>query len=1230
MGVPKFFRWVTNRYPSILTGPLTGPPTEPNVDNLYFDMNGIIHQCSHTDDDVSENLSFDVVCQKIFDEINRIMDLVRPQQLIYIAVDGVAPRAKLNQQRARRFRSSHDRLQALRSSGASAATAFDSNCITPGTEFMARLTEALRAFIAQMLRTQATWHGLKVHFSGSEVPGEGEHKIVSFIRSERLKEDYQPNLRHCILGADADMIMLALATHEPYFLVLRDVLDFKRAKKPFMDHHHNNAQPTAPKIRSMNYIRINVLREYLVNELLESLNPAEFEAERIIDDFVFLTFLVGNDFLPHLPAINIGDDAFDVIFDAYKTVLASEPGYLVHEGVLDVERLELIFTLIGVTEKSLYYDQVLMEEQKQRQQRERKEKVEKYRAEKLASMAATEGGSMQSSVVDVVDGVGSVGDGSEANSSDVTTSNTTSSSPIMSHFDTLSATAITDHTTIASYNNTSGSLLDREEQCKHDYYVTKFHIDIYTTEGQVAMREIVSAYLMGLQWCLQYYSIGCTSWEWFYPYHYGPFLQDMTQLDTVPAYADTVKLGNPLQPFQQLLACLPAASSGLLPSAYHALERKEKVEKYRAEKLASMAATEGSSLHSSVGDGSLVDGVGSNGDGSEANSSDVTSNNTTSSSPIMSHFDTLSATATATTVVPNTTTGGSLLDREEQCKHDYYVNKFHIDIYTPEGQVALREIVSAYLMGLQWCLQYYSIGCTSWEWFYPYHYGPFLQDMTQLNSVPAYADTVKLGNPLQPFQQLLACLPAASSGLLPSAYHALMNSPTSPLHDFYPTEFETDLNGKKQDYEAVVILPFIDINLLKQTEANMWATYGNRIKKLTSAELARNTFGAEYVCSMRTVENRHVLPSGLHGDTLCIETIPFALVTVAEMKPFAAALTPGTANPVTSIPGFPSRTELLEVVNYTKGYGKSKNSRKNIRSRANCYAEETEDFPMPGAVGNGSWSESKEGSSVLGTTKQSGTKADNTDVSSTDEEVTNHVGGVIRLVVDARTSQILQAIAQQVQMQSPYFHPLTNSVTTSNCETAITTEPSSTYKAHIDLPLCSLVSVDNLLQYESILLNNNILTKAGAIFSTIKCALQPVALLSRSGVVSVKFVDVSHLNQLEDFLLQRLLGNEMLDDLNRKSVATQRKSDNTDRNSSNNTSYGKKNRQGASGVGFTRSIVIGSYTGEDSERFMDWLNKELYKLSALLTNLSCGELQYVVCDESELVEVVKECVSLRV
>lgn len=464
----------------------------------------------------------------------------------------------------------------------------------------------------------------------------------------------------------------------------------------------------------------------------------------------------------------------------------------------------------------------------------------------------------------------------------------------------------------------------------------------------------------------------------------------------------------------------------------------------------------------------------------------------------------------------------------------------------------------------------------------------------------------------------------------------------------------------------MVILPFIDIDLLKQTEAAMLATHGTSI---TAEERQRNTFGAESICAMYTLHNRRILPcrrmvttsiagvncvtntdttttisatsatsattatTGLYEDTLGVKTIPFTLAPVTHMRPFAAALISGTVDPVTSIPGFPSRTELLEVVNYTKGYGKSKNSRKNIRSRANCYAEEgAEAFPMPGVVNNGGGSgdSTKDGTSNL-------VGAEGADTECAEDE-SDHVGGVLRLVVDTRTSQILQVIAQQVQTQSPYFHPITTSATansTSNDTTdndttdTTTTATTSTFAAHIDLPLYALVG-DQLPHYESLLLNSNILTKASTIFSTVKCALQPVALLSRGGLVSVKFVDVSHLNQLEDFLLQRLLGNEILDGLNKKSTK-QLSTANTHSGSGGSGSNAvTKNRQGATGVGFSRSIVIGSYVGEDSERFMDWLNKELYKLSALLTNLTCGELQYVDCCEEEQQEVVKMSVHLRV
>ena len=137
----------------------------------------------------------------------------------------------MNQQRSRRFRSAKEaeeaKAEALAKGEPEAqGEPFDSNCITPGTEFMARLTEHLKFYVRKKQTEDVAWRNVKVILSGHEVRGEGEHKIMEYIRWERLKPDYDANMSHCLYGLDADLIMLALVTHEPHFCLLREVVKF--------------------------------------------------------------------------------------------------------------------------------------------------------------------------------------------------------------------------------------------------------------------------------------------------------------------------------------------------------------------------------------------------------------------------------------------------------------------------------------------------------------------------------------------------------------------------------------------------------------------------------------------------------------------------------------------------------------------------------------------------------------------------------------------------------------------------------------------------------------------------------------------------------------------------------------------------------------------------------------------------------------------------------------------
>ena len=515
MGVSNYFIWLARRYKDVILYPrIESPP-----DVLYLDLNCAIHPA------VKSNPTFTLeqMYQAVIVYIEDIINFTKPNQLVYIAIDGVAPKAKMEQQRCRRYKSVQERkdLQQLKIThkvkSSEPESVFDFNMISPGTKFMAELSICIQKWIKKQ--------PYAIIFSDASEVGEGEHKIMHHIRMN------QP-ASVCVYGLDADLIFLSLincpiATETT---ILRETVNFEK------DLEITDGKYTYLSINSLRNCLTSILNPFTTLIALEQNNIKDIfgitddaeaglkqnyqgtpeENTRLVLDYTFMCFMIGNDFLPSIPSLKIKDGGLETLILAYKQTAWETGGYLIKE---DKKTIDCYFFQILLRHLSDIEEEFL-----KKSTINRKHRVERF-LEKLEDL-----------------------------------------------FDYDRA--------VESYK-----YIEHDEDVNPDrirlgfdgwrnrYYKHLMHISTRTPqEYRKHIEEICFEYFKGLRWVLHYYQEECVDWRWSYKYHAAPSISDLLNYHISTATSgNTINTINftpsvPVNPHVQLMAILPPESSHLLPS----------------------------------------------------------------------------------------------------------------------------------------------------------------------------------------------------------------------------------------------------------------------------------------------------------------------------------------------------------------------------------------------------------------------------------------------------------------------------------------------------------------------------------------------------------------------------------------------------------------------------------------------------------------------------------------
>ena len=483
MGIPNYFSFVVKNYPHIIKKYVKDIL---KVDNLYLDCNSIIYDTYSKLDvnKLTETVGISIIKLVIL-KIEEYISIIQPSKMVIIAFDGVAPVAKLEQQRSRRYKSWYQNEISRIIFKKETSDVWNTTAITPGTKFMSQLNHKITEHFKK-------YRNISVIVSGSNKVGEGEHKLFSYIRANFEKHSDETTV---IYGLDADLIMLSI-NHLP----LSPNIYLFRETPHFIKTIDNSLEPN-----SNYFIDIPEFAKSLTLYLNNDTELTTEQQKNKIYDYIFLCFFLGNDFLPHFPAINIRTGGVDKMMNAYKATIGDRNLNLTDGKTIYWGNVRKLVQFLANQE-----EEFIIKEHYSRNKKERYKLPDNTPEEKFKKFEATPGFEREMELF---------------------------------------------------INPVKPSWQSR-------YYQGLFGIkDKDVDEDNEALkREISINYLQGLEWTMKYYTTGCPDWRWKYKYNYPPLLQDLIKhiplfnTEFVPYCAP-----NPVSEIVQLCYVLPRASLALLP-----------------------------------------------------------------------------------------------------------------------------------------------------------------------------------------------------------------------------------------------------------------------------------------------------------------------------------------------------------------------------------------------------------------------------------------------------------------------------------------------------------------------------------------------------------------------------------------------------------------------------------------------------------------------------------------